>query len=651
MATQEQSFRVHGSGRMLVAENAGRGVAMLVAAATFLLSYADGTYALDGRSALAVAVWWAVLVAVAVGVRGGAWTTTALVSVGLLVALGGWTLASVAWASDAELAYSEFARVALYLGLFVLVVLLARRPLAGYWSDGLAIGILAVAVLALASRFYPNAIGSDAGVAYLPTLRSRLSYPIGYWNGLGILAGMGMPLLLGSALRARARLIRALFLAGMPALAGTIYLTSSRGAVATAMVGLLVFVALCRRRWAALGAMFLAGAASVAVVEVLSSRTSLANGLTGAITASEGRSAAAWLIVICVVTGLLYAVGLSVPGSRRVPNPVFGWIVVALAGLAVLVAALAAHPIRRIDQFKRPPSSLVTPQHDFVKTHLLSASGGGRWQFWEAAVAEFHHHPLLGGGAGSYAAWWAQHGTLATSIQNAHSLYLETLGELGVIGFTLLAVLVLVGLAAVVRAARANEDDDSWIVAAVGGAFCAFLLAAGIDWMWELTSVAVVAVVCLGITVVLGGVSVRWRATSRTNRLIWRVCGVVVAFALIMAEAIPLVAQLRIGASQRASRQGDTEAALSDARAAIRVEPWAATPYLQLALVYEQSGDLTSARAELERARARNPDGWQIALVSARVETELGDIAAARKSYARARDLNPRSALFAAAKG
>ena len=187
-------------------------------------------------------------------------------------------------------------------------------------------------------------------------------------------------------------------------------------------------------------------------------------------------------------------------------------------------------------------------------------------------------------------------------------------------------------------------------MAAVGGAFCAFLLAAGIDWMWELTSVAVVGVVCLGITVVLAGGSVRWHAASVPRRLAWSTCGVVVAFVLMVSEAIPLVAQLRIGASQRASRQGNTAAAVSDARAAVRVQPWAATPHLQLALVYEQSGDLASARAELGRALARNPEGWQIALVSARVETELGDITAARKSYARARELNPRSALFAAAK-
>ena len=165
--------------------------------------------------------------------------------------------------------------------------------------------------------------------------------------------------------------------------------------------------------------------------------------------------------------------------------------------------------------------------------------------------------------------------------------------------------------------------------------------------MWELTAVAVVAVACVGIAAVLDGRRVGLRATSRTTRLAWRGGGVAVALVLIVAELIPLLAQLRIGASQRASRQGKTALALADARAAVRVQPWAATPHLQLALVYEQTGDLASARTEIHRALARDPEGWQLALVSARLETESGNIAAARRRYARARALNPRSPLFA----
>ncbi len=52
-----------------------------------------------------------------------------------------------------------------------------------------------------------------------PATRSRLSYPLNYWNGLGCLVAMGMPLLLGIATSARALAARALAAAALPALA------------------------------------------------------------------------------------------------------------------------------------------------------------------------------------------------------------------------------------------------------------------------------------------------------------------------------------------------------------------------------------------------------------------------------------------------
>lgn len=636
-----------------VGVGAGRCIAGLVAAGTFLLAYAGGTYVEDRWTALAVAVWWTVLVALVIGVRGTRWPVAAVATTGLLAVFGGWTLASVAWAGDAEAAYAAFARVALYLGVLVIVVLLARRELVGFWADGLALGILAVAALALASRLYPDVVGSQAGSAYLSPLQSRLSYPVGYWNGLGILAGIGAPLVLGSALRARTPLARGLFIAGLPVLAGTIYLTSSRGAFATAVVGLLVFLALSRRRWPVLGTLLLGSAASGLAVLVLSSRAALANGLGGAAAASEARSASIRLSAICVLTVVAYLLARMAPRPRQPPGAVFGWALTGSIALAAVVVLAFAHPVRRFDEFKQPRVEVAASQHDFVKAHLLSASGSGRWQLWQAAVAEFDSHPLVGGGAGSYAAWWAQHGTLAKSIQDAHSLYLQTLGELGAVGLAFLVAFVLSGLATIVRTARAAADAEPWTAPAAGAAFCAFLLAAGIDWMWELTAVAVVGIVCLGLALVLAGGRVRQSPTSRSVRLrlAWRAAVVVTALAVIAAEGVPLLTQVRIGQSQSAARRGNTSAALSAARAAVRIQPWAATPYLQLALVEEQTGALASARADIRQALTRDPGGWQLELVAARLEVELGDIAAARRSYERARSLNPRSPLFAPSAG
>lgn len=624
----------------------GHALAGLVAAGTFLLAYADGMYVEERWTALAVAVWWAVLVALVVGPREARWSGTAAATTGLLTTFVGWTLTSVVWAGSAEAVYTEFARVALYLGLLVLVLLLARREFVGFWTDGLAVGILAVATLALASRLFPGVVGSQAGSAYLPSLQSRLSYPVGYWNGLGILMGIGSPLVLGSALRARTPLHRGLFVAGMPLLAGTIYLTSSRGAFATAAVGLLVFLVLSRRRWAVLGLLLLGGASASLAVVVLERRTALANGLASAAATNEARSAAGWLAIICIVTAWAYSVVRSVPWPRQ-PNRVVGWLIAVVATLAVVVAAVSVHPVRRFDQFKQPSATLAAPTQDFVQAHLVSASGSGRWQFWQAAVAEYHTRPVIGRGAGSFGEWWTQHGTLAKSIQDAHSLYLETLGELGAVGLALLLATLIAGCLAVVRARRDRGAGVTSPAAALGAALGAYFLAAGIDWMWELTVVTAVAIVCLGLVLVLdsgdaaAGLSPLVRSASRA-------LAAMLALALIIAEAIPMLAEVRIGSSQQAARQGRTATALTDARMAVRMQPWAASAYLQLALVEEQAGALTAADATLAQAIQRDRGNWKLRLVAARIETELGHITAARQSYERARSLNPRSPLFAA---
>jgi Tfp pilus assembly protein PilF len=89
------------------------------------------------------------------------------------------------------------------------------------------------------------------------------------------------------------------------------------------------------------------------------------------------------------------------------------------------------------------------------------------------------------------------------------------------------------------------------------------------------------------------------------------------------------------------------DTALSAARAARRLEPWAASPRLQLALVLEQDGDLDAARGQIQSAVERDPEDWRLWLVKSRLETKAGAPAVAAASYSRARALNPRSPLFA----
>ena len=77
--------------------------------------------------------------------------------------------------------------------------------------------------------------------------------------------------------------------------------------------------------------------------------------------------------------------------------------------------------------------------------------------------------------------------------------------------------------------------------------------------------------------------------------------------------------------SSRAATQprgGDLEAALDAANDAIDLQPWAAEPRTQLALVYEQAGDLDEAREAIAEAIERAPDDYRLHLLAARMAAE-----------------------------
>ena len=62
-------------------------------------------------------------------------------------------------------------------------------------------------------------------------------------------------------------------------------------------------------------------------------------------------------------------------------------------------------------------------------------------------------HPLRGSGAGTYALLWAQHRKTSFTVVDGHSLEIETLGELGIVGLALLAIALLTMLGALARRA------------------------------------------------------------------------------------------------------------------------------------------------------------------------------------------------------
>jgi O-antigen ligase len=617
-------------------------VGIAVAGAVFALSYADGGFAPTTRSYAGIAAWWLLGVGAAIGIASAraAVDRVALAAVGLLAAFALWILISIRWASDAERAFAQFNQVALYVAVLAITILLARLVPARVLVGGVALALAAVATVALVSRLFPSAFGLQPGTTILSPLKNRLSFPLGYWNGLGIEVALAYPLLLSFMASRRSRLASALAALPLPILAAVMYLTSSRGAFAAAAVGVVAFILLTPRRWAALAAVVVAGGAGAVAVAVLVPKNALVNGdVDTALGVHQGNHAALWIGIACIATALVWA-GLTEVG-KRLPTPSrrVGWATAATLVVLLLAAIVLAHPIAKFDAFKS--NAAVANTHGSETTnHLLTSSGSGRWQFWSAAMSEFRAHPLNGGGAGSWQAWWLQHGSLATFSEFAHSLYLESLAELGIIGLLLIGAAVLTAVGGAVRSALRLESAE---VAAAAACGIAFFFAAAYDWVWQLAGIAVVGVGMLGVAL---GALPATRATAWGRAGVLRPVIALLAVAAIIPQFVVLAAGTHLRNSQDAFNAANLGKARSEALAAKAIEPWAASPYLQLGLVSEREGDFAAASEWVDKAISRARRDWGTWLIAARIETERGQAGPARRELDEARRLNPNSPIF-----
>ena len=123
--------------------------------------------------------------------------------------------------------------------------------------------------------------------------------------------------------------------------------------------------------------------------------------------------------------------------------------------------------------------------------------------------------------------------------------------------------------------------------------------------------------------------------------------GLAVAWALVVGQAIPWFTSAKLADSQQAARRGDLQAAVEAASDAKSLQPWAASPYLQLALLAEQQHDLPRAESLIAQAIKRDSVDWQLWYVRSRLAREAGRVVEAQHYVARAHALNPRSPLFA----
>ena len=149
---------------------------------------------------------------------------TFVVSLLLLLA---WTAASTAWTLSAGRTVQDAQRTALYVSAVLAVLIVARGS-----AHAIAVGVSAAATCvsgyALATRLLPDVLGYDGEGLY------RLARPLGYWNGVAVLAAVGVLLSAGLVAQGRHRLVRAGAAASLPVLARDVVLHVQPGRMARA---------------------------------------------------------------------------------------------------------------------------------------------------------------------------------------------------------------------------------------------------------------------------------------------------------------------------------------------------------------------------------------------------------------------------------
>ncbi len=611
------------------------------------LALAGGGYELGARHIAGLGVWLVVVGLLMLGAAARAtlgrpfyWASGLIGGLAILSAL------SSLWSGSIELSVVEADRVLVYLGFFLAAFLIAQTDQRRKrFAEGIAIAVALVALLSVSARLLPHVFD----FAYVLGSGARMRYPLEYWNANGVAFGIGAALLLWLSRRSSWAGLRWASVGVLPALLLALYFTFSRGGVLSLLVACGCLIALSHDRLWLLGTLAIGALGAVPAILAVQARDSLSENALAQLSVDQGAEVLPILVGGIVLALLLFGglrwlerrggatTGRALAISRH-PTVLKG---IAVAAAVLAIAAAIAVGGRAWDQFT---NSDVQFRNDDPQQYFGQFSGTGRDDFWQVAIDAFGEEPLRGHGAGTYEFSWEQLRSLPQPSHDAHSLYLEAFAELGLLGG--LAVLALVGtlLWTGFSAWRAAGGPRREMYAALLAGQLAFAVGAAIDWFWEiaamgaiffLLSAVLVAGRCAQLAVAGGG------RNEEQRRFGLAVAGMAAAWIAALALIGPLLVDRELDSSRDAAESGNYAAAVDDAETARSIEPWAASPYLELGLIAEAQSEYPRASDLIGEAIEREDRNWQLYYVRARVEGEAGNAAAARADLERARQLNP----------
>lgn len=491
--------------------------------------YFPEDYLLTGMLALAAA-------AIGVAVCGATWqpTSTAIVALACLAGLAAWTGLSAAWSPDPGGATLAMSRTLGYAAAFLLalvaveggrhVTLLLRL---------LVLVLIGVGILALLGRLRADLFGSDAAVAY--PVAGRLGSVITYWNGLGAVTAMAVIGAIGLAADYREHVVvRMAAAAGGVLVTCAMYLTLSRGTGLALAAGLVVILVVSPRRVRlGVATLLILGGGVIGILLLRQHPVLIDMPGTAAQRRDAGGPLLLELLLLAAATGAVQLavtrirLGPQRSANEERPRRSLPPILAAVPVVAVLVAVLGTYAAvgdrveGRANRGTGGVRSFVDRQYESFMNPIAAPTNGqqrlgsaqsSRSDAYRVALRGLYAHPLAGDGAAGYRVRWFRERRGYEDLRNAHSLELETLSELGLVGGLLLVGFLgslIYGLRALVTRRGSLTRTQA---AAAGGIVVVWIVHSALDWDWQMGAVTLPAIVAGALCLTQD------RATSRPAR-------------------------------------------------------------------------------------------------------------------------------------
>jgi UDP-GlcNAc:undecaprenyl-phosphate/decaprenyl-phosphate GlcNAc-1-phosphate transferase len=565
---------------------------------------------------------------------------TALVALSGLVVLWLWSLLSTRWAESADQALTEANRWLLYAALFGVLVLLLRDDRLGR----LLVGAGTAAILALglytAGRM---ALGHGSELFF----GRRLNEPLGYANGQAGYLLLGLWPLIAVAERVERLLAAGLAVAATTLLAGLVVLSQTRAVIPAVLLSGAVLLAVvpgrARRLWALTAVAAGVGLALGPLLEVY-------DGTPDRRVPSEDVLQTAGITLLLAAAAVGAAWSAACAGWRfAAPRlPVKLW----RALVAVPCAVLAAGVVIAVTSVDDPLGRVEREYRTFVELGAASdkgsrfgSGGGNRYDYWRIAAKQFADEPLRGVGAGNYDRTYFLERRTSEDIRQPHSIELQALGELGLVGGLAVGLFVVGVLAGFWRRTRASRDAPGGPVLAVaaGGTFLVWVIHTSVDWLHMIPGVTGLAL--CSAAVLVGP----WRGppelgTGIVQKGVIVLCGLTVLFGAVLMGRSALAERYRAQAQDAVA--SEPARAVERANDSLSLNDEALQTYYVKAAAYARLDDYAGARAALFQASRREPHDFVTWGLLGDLAVRRGDFAAAHSYYRRALKLNPRDATL-----